>query len=330
MAVRRPLYYSGGNLRALTESQVLDQQDYGTTLWGKSAYRAINLSYVASGGSLRRMIDSRDTAGDLGNESNASNNTRFNDNSPDAAVDAGVTVSRDHIDQDATGTYSLAGLNYPVYATSSGDIQIMNDQDVRDTYVDQILSNLVDGTDRGGLYSISTNSSTYANHTLISFSPVFVDTRFDKSIHGGVTTRTTLEILELSSVDQPTTIDNFYLWRRDEESPGSFIYPLYWTGSDLRRYTPSEWETFLGTWIAYDAIYTVGSRIRYNVEGTGTDAYTIPSSVAKATMGTAMVDTTLNSSVRIDDQDNDNYRSAILPTGGNETETTYELKIYRF
>ena len=42
-----------------------------------------------------------------------------------------------------------------------------------------------------------------------------------------------------------------------------------------------------------------------------------------------MVDTTLDASVRINDQDGDTYKSQNMPTGSPETETTYTLKIYR-
>lgn len=329
MAVVYPLYYSSGNLRKVSPSQLSDQQDYGTTLWGKAAYRSVNLSRVGSDGALRRMLDTRDTAGDRGNESNAVNSTRFSNNTPDNVTDAGASFTYDMIDRTLDSSFSLSGLNYPVYRNSDGNLQIMTTSDVRDTYIDQIIDNLVSSTERGGQYRISTNPTSLANHTLMSSSPVFTDKQFDKSLHGGVTSTTQMDLLPLSNVDKPTTIESYYLYRRDEQTAGSFLYPLYWTGSNLRMYSPAEWENFLGTQLAVAAYGGTGYRIRYQVAASGVDADTFPSNLKQAIMGTAMVDTTLASSVRINDQDADNYRSAKLPTGASETETTYTLQIYR-
>ena len=249
MAVVHPLYYSSGNLRKVSSSQLSDQQDYGTKLWGKAEYRGTDLAYQAAG-NLRRIQDTRDIA-----SAEVDNVTSFanNDASLGDTVNEGATTDWDYINQ-STGTFSITGLNYPVYRTSSGDFQIMSYQDVIDTFVDQIVSNLVDGTDRGGLYSISTNDTTYANHTLLNASPIFTDQQFDKSIHGGVTVDTTVDTttnndypdgLSLPSTDMPVDIESYYLWRKDEETAGSFERPLYWTGTNFRRYTPydRDWET---------------------------------------------------------------------------------------
>ena len=100
MAVVHPLYYSSGSLRKISLSQLSDQQDYGTTLWGKAAYRSVNLSRVASDGALRRMLDTRDIAGDRGiaDETNAVNTTSFANNTPDNVTDAGASFTYDMID----------------------------------------------------------------------------------------------------------------------------------------------------------------------------------------------------------------------------------------
>jgi len=335
MAVVYPLYFSSGNLRKISPSQLSDQQDYGTTLWGKAAYRSVNLSYVASNGALRRMLDTRDTAGDLGNEDNATDNTSFDNNTPDATSDRGASTEYDYIDITLDSSFSLSGLNYPVYRNSDGNLQIMTTSDVRDTYIDQIIDNLVSSTERGGQYRISTNPTSLANHTLISSNPVFVDKQFNKSIHGSLAPDASAadrnqDILELSDVDQPSdAIESYYLYRRDEQTAGSFQRPLFWTGSALKVYSDAEWENFLGTQLAVAAYGGTGYRIRYEVNGSGEDAGTFPTNLKQAIMGTAIVDTTLNASVQINDLDADTYRSANLPTGSEETETTYTLQIYR-
>ena len=70
-------------------------------------------------------------------------------------------------------------------------------------------------------------------------------------------------------------------------------------------------------------------RIRYDI--TGDDGTTISDAVNTPvpTNGDPVTDTTLNTQVRINDQDGGTYYSQNLPTGSGETETTYELKIYR-
>ena len=73
-------------------------------------------------------------------------------------------------------------------------------------------------------------------------------------------------------------------------------------------------------------------RIAYDIEGSGTDAFTITGNASTPqARGSSITDTTLHSQIRINDQDGQNtYRSQNLPAGVSETETTYTLKIYRY
>ena len=194
---------------------------------------------------------------------------------------------------------------------------------------------LVDGNDRDGTYRISTEPTTLANHTRVNANPIFRDQRFDKSIHGGVTSTTTLELLPQNTLDQPTTIANWYLYRTNQGTAfgtPTVVQPLYYTSNgEILTYSSGDWDTILENLLFYSANSRTDYRIRYEVQGvSGTDASSITGTASTpAARGDAMTDTTLNSEVRINDQDNDNYRSQRFPTGGSETETTYRLKIYR-
>ena len=102
------------------------------------------------------------------------------------------------------------------------------------------------------------------------------------------------------------------------------------TNEDLVTYTSSNFDTLLQNLLFYSAASRTNYRIRYDIEGSGTDSQSISDNVSTPqTRGDAMVDTTLDASVRINDLDGDTYRSQQLPTGSPEVETTYTLKIYR-
>jgi hypothetical protein len=71
-------------------------------------------------------------------------------------------------------------------------------------------------------------------------------------------------------------------------------------------------------------------RLNYEVQGvSGNDTSSLSGDSTPQQRGSSILDTTLNSSVRINDQDADTYRSQRFPAGSSETETTYALKIYR-
>jgi len=327
MAVVAPLYSVSNNFRRISDSQRTDIIQRCVYLFGDTTYRSVDLSYVSDNGSLREMTDTRDEAG-----AEASNSTRFSNNSPASTTDASASTVYDRIDL-TTSAPIITGLNYPAYYNASGNIQIMSYDDVIDTFINGAVDLLVDGNDRDGTFRIHT-ANTLADHTIVDENPIFVDQQFDVTFHGlSAGAEQTLELLPVGSLDNPADYQNYYLFRTDQETSygaPTVQYPVYWNGTGLRRYTAAEWDEFLGKILGYAVINTTGQRISYEVEGVGTDAYTIPSSISKATRGSAMVDTTLDGQARVNDQDGDTYRSQNFPAGSPETETTYTLKIYRY
>ena len=87
MTARTPVYMDGTSIRDMSAAQILAVQQRCVYLFGGSS-RPVNLTYDASnsGTDIRRMLDTRDTAG-----TQASNSTRFSNNSPGAVNDVDYT-----------------------------------------------------------------------------------------------------------------------------------------------------------------------------------------------------------------------------------------------
>ena len=144
---------------------------------------------------------------------------------------------------------------------------------------------------------------------------MFTDTRADTSAYtaGGIP----------ETLDQPTTITNYYLHRRNQGSDGfsSLAVPLIIADSGqtlTAQTTESVIEGLFTEWIRETA-------------SESTDGYKIVYSMATSggnTRGTAMVDTRLNGAGNYQTlQSGDDYRSQEFPNGSAATITTYNLRI---
>lgn len=336
MAIRNPVYWDGSSIVSMTEAQLTKIRQRCVFLFGGSS-RPVNLAYSAGNtGNLTRMLDKRDLAG-----AQSSNNTSFDNNTSGLAsvIDAGISTTYDYINMtttdgspsDPSDTNNRA---FPLYRDGTSGFRAMTKDDMYDTFINQAIDLLIDGNDRDGTYRISTQPSTLANHTRVNANPVFVDQRFNSSIHNEADSD--LNILPLDSADLPVTITQYYLWRTNQGtsfsgSDISIVLPLQLdSNEDLVTYTSSNFDTLLENLLFFSAASRTNYRIRYDIEGSGTDSQSISDNVnTPRQRGDAMVDTTLDGSVRINDQDNDDYQSRNLPAGSAETETTYTLKIYR-
>jgi len=308
MAVRRPLYYDSGDLREMSDAMLTAIRQRCVYLYGGSP--AVDLSQVASAGSLASMDDTRKSAGAY-----LTRVDRF-PTELETAEPGTVTVTYDKIDSSTDSVGAITDTNnklYPVF-NNSGNIQAMTATDMFDTFIDPAIDLLVDGNDRDGTYRIHT-ATTLSNHTNISVTPVFSDTRANTAAYtaGGIP----------ETLDQPTTITNYYLMRTNQGTSygtPSITEPLYIrTDNNLQTYTSGAFDTILQNEIRYHTANTVGSRIAYSINGTGNNR------------GSAMVNTILNGSgnyqqlfVNIDD-----YRAQEFPDGTAVTANTYYLRITR-
>ena len=87
------------------------------------------------------------------------------------------------------------------------------------------------------------------------------------------------------------------------------------SGATIHEMPATNLTNMLQDSIQYNASQVAGTKISYNINGSGN------------TRGSAMVDTRLNSSTYLTDQQSDNYRSQEVPSGSAATINTYTFKI---
>src|SRR5210317_2140748 len=303
MAVRQPLYYNGSNqIQAMTTAMVDEIVDQIVYQYSQSP--SVTLSVVSSGGSLDSMNDTRLQAGA------ASTSTTAFPSEATTAEPSVVTVSYDKITETrATVTPTTdTGKTWPVYYNSSNQIQSMNLQDVKDTFLHpaiDLLSSGSTGTQQGGTYHITTSSSG-----AVSATAVFANTQADTSLYtaGGIG----------ETLDQPTTLTSYYLHQL-AGSDTSYTLPLFVTGSNmLQSFPEATFESLIQEWIRYTAVSsTDGYSISYNINGSGNNR------------GSGMADTRLNGSGNYQTRfvNTDDYRAQEFPNGTPTTINTYYLNI---
>jgi len=308
MAVRKPLYYTGGNLREMTTAMVAEV--VAATVYQYSLNPGVTLSVVGSGGTLAAITDTRLQAGAVGNDA-----TNFDTEAETANVST-VTVTYDkisHANASVTPTADSVKL-WPVYYNASGQIQAMTLADIKDTFLHpaiDLLTAATTTTAQAGTYHISTETSVTGS-TLVSSTAIFTDTRANAGAYtaGGIG----------ETLDQPTTITNYYLHRVNGASP-TYTEPYFIdSNNDIKEYTASAFNTLIQGWIRYTAASSSdGYAISYNIGTSGSGN----------TRGSGIVDTKLNGSTYATRQVGDDYRSQEFPAGSATTIATYYLRIHK-
>lgn len=94
----------------------------------------------------------------------------------------------------------------------------------------------------------------------------------------------------------------------------------------------SDLDIILARHLNYAVENVEGYRIRYEITGGGNTISDTPVTGGPFNRGDAMLDTTFNSSTRVNSGpgNNDTYTSQNVPAGSAETESTYRLQIYRY
>ena len=305
MAVRTPLILDGSNnLIEMTTAQINAVKDRCRYLYG--ADPSVTLSRVASNGGLGNLSDTRKQAGAM------STSVSSLPSEATTAEPSTVTVQRAHISESRTNTSATADTNnvaFPVYQTS-GNIQAMTLTDVYDTFIYPAIDTITGSAGQPGTYYIHT-ATTLAGYSAVSTDIVYADTRADTTLYtaGGIG----------ETLDQPTTITNYYLLAADNISAPSMEQMLFIRNSDknIEQYTQAEMDGWLQNCMRHVASEVTGSKISYNLNGSGTN------------LGSGMADTILNGSgnhqtryVGLDD-----YRAQEFPDGSAVTATTHRLKM---
>jgi hypothetical protein len=306
MAVRSPLYWDGSALREMSSAQVSQLVDRAVYSYG--ANPSATVVVVSSGGNISpSMTDTRMTAGAYSTRVD-----RFPTES-ETAEPGTVTVTYDKISQSNASVSTPTDTNnkaYPAYWNGT-DIQAMNATDVFDTFIDPAIDDLVDGSDRSGTFRIHTSTSL-SGHVLANATPVFVDTRANTGAYtsGGIP----------ETLDQPTTINNYYLFRGSQGTAPSYTAPLQIDGSNnLQQYSGTTLDSMLLAELRHHTVNTTGSRILYSVNGTGNNK------------GSGMVNTKLNGNGNYQQRfvNANDYRAQEFPSGTAVTISTWFLRIRR-
>lgn len=333
MTVRSPLVYDAGPagtsgfLRAATPAELLEWQT--AIIDNYAANPTSVLSVVSSSGTISpTMADTRLQAGAAlqgsdGFVATFPNATQTGDVST-------VTVNYDKVSgsfvTSNTGEVD-SGYNFPLYYNEDNDsIQPMNLEDLVDSIIEPTIDLMVAATESdttAGTYTISTSTSV-SGYTEVSGAntAIYVDTRANTAAY------TAAGIPETQ--DQPTTINSYYLQRRNAGSTTPSTKLLYLDNAyadptnvkdfDIRQYSIAEATTLLGTWLKVYAGEVSGYKITYSIttDGSGGNA-----------RGSSMVDTKLDGSGAFSTtlQDTNDYRAQEFPNGSAATVTTYTLRV---
>lgn len=222
MAFRRPIKLDGGNLRNMTDAEILLLQQEAIRQYGLAP--STTLSYSSGAGNLAVMADYRLQASAL-----ASSSSPW----PTPASGAYLTVNHKHtlLERAAAlpGTpfplrenFSYGNFSYPLYLDGS-DLRAMDTRDFWETIIEPAKDYLItnEGIDddlyRAGTYTIHTTTNL-TGATLVDANPIFTDTQADIAAFASGT------LPEIQ--DQPTTVQNYYLHRFDPVAGVDFVPPV--------------------------------------------------------------------------------------------------------
>jgi hypothetical protein len=309
MAVRTPLYFVSGNLREM-DSAMIDEIK-ALAIYEYSLNPSRTLAVVGSGGNLTSITDTRLQAGA------ASTSVSAFPNEATTAEPSVVTVSYERITQSAASIIATAdtGKTFPLYYTSSGNLRAMDATDFLDTFIHPAITTLALDTttpSQGGTYFVSTSASV-VGATLVSATPIFLDTRADTSLYTADGIGETL--------DQPTTIQSYYLHRVNGSIVTLTQVPLYADASNnIKQFSQAEIASLLSNYISFEAVSsTLGHSLSYNLGTSGSGNI----------RGSGMTDTRLNGTGNYQTRfvNADDYRAQEFPNGTAVSINTYYLRI---
>ena len=313
MTARLPLWYNSGVLQEMTAGEIVQWQVAGIFVYAGGPTSV--LTQVSGSGSLAAMSDTRKTAG-----ATSTNASAFVAEGTTAEPGT-ATVAYDKVNQAYTtsgvGQTADTGITFPVWYDATNEVlQAMTLTDFKDTFVSPAIDLLVAGSESnntGGTYTVTTSSTAATGYTNVSTTAIFTDTRANTGLYSAA------GIPE--SADQPTTITNYFLHRRDgaDSTPDRNLLLISSNdaNADLIEGATATMKSLIGNWIRYDAANTGGQKIVYTVATSG-----------GSTRGSGMVDTRLNGAGNYQQlQVGDDYRSQEFPNGSAATITTYALRI---
>lgn len=264
MAVRRPLKLDGSNnLIEMSDTDIANIKAEMIRQYSLNPSTTIAVS--AGAGNMGTINDTRYQAGA------ASSSISAFPSEATTAEPSQITVGYNNF----VGTFTnpaapvdTSNMAFPVYLTAAGHIQAMSLTDMRDTFVNDVITTLTTAattTSQGGTYRIHT-ATTLAGHTLISATPVFTDTRANEALYTAAGIPETL--------DQPTTITSYYLFRIDGAAEGTIPTPLYIRSADnnLQQFTTANFQTILSNTVRYYASNIAGYTVNFALSTSATNS----------------------------------------------------------
>jgi hypothetical protein len=302
MAVRTPLFLNGTDLQEMNVNQINSIKDRVRYLYGAAA--PVALSVVGSGGNLGTIYDTRKTAGAY-----SSSATSYPSEATTAEPGT-VTISYSRVNQ-TTGSQTQPAdtdnKNWPMYWDGSA-IRSMSTTDMLDTFVRPAVVSLA-AYGQPGTYTIHTSGSL-SGYTLMSSTPVFSDTRANTGEYsaGGIP----------EAADQPFTVTNYYLLRKNNIAAPVMTAPLYLTASnEIQQFGQSGFDADMQDLVRWAALYDTGYRIRYNWNGAG------------ASLGMTAMNSVLTGAGNYQTRfvNANDYRAQEFPDGGASFSVAGSLKV---
>ena len=312
MAVRTPLYNNAGNIQEMSATQIQQIKDFCTLKYFTG--NPVELQVDVGNGTIGSISDTRLQAGA------ASTSATAFPSEATTAEPSVVTVTQNNIKQVLATTPTLTndtGNLYPVYYDSQNNIQAMNLQDMKDTFIHPVIDTIAstdNTTAQAGTYFISTSSTASYPVSVVSATPVYTDTRADTSLYtaGGIG----------ETLDQPTNITQYYLHKNLTTSE-ALTYPLkIRSDNDLQEYPTADFDAMIQNLMVYTALAsTDGYPIRYE----------LGRSTSNFSKGTGIADTRLNGSGNYQTRfvHADDYRAQEFPDGSPTTINTYYLRLIK-
>ena len=336
MAAVRPLFHDGSGLKQMSASQILAIQNRCVYMYGSDPSATITV--VNSGGNISpNMTDTRLKAGSH-TESSGDGDANFNENEDYDNTAGGPTtvtgITYDRISQTNASLSAPTDTNnklYPMYYNGN-DIVAMSATDMFDTFITQAIDTLIDGNNRAGTFKVTTSTSE-TGHTMILgpgnvTTPVFIDTRANTGAYsaGGIGTQ---------SLDQPTTVANYYIHRCNQGS-GDEGTPTYdtpiqiSTSNQFETYSTAAFDAILLAEMRHHTVNTSGSKVTYSINGSGNDKGIINNTILSGSTG--IVRQAFNSAgapISTGGNVGDVYRAQQFPGGSVVNGSTFTLRITR-
>jgi hypothetical protein len=319
MAVRKPLYYDGGNLKEMTTAmvtEVVEQTCYQYAL-NPSVTITVEASNQAATSHFPNLTDTRYKSGAAAVHASSPPNEATTEE-PQV-----VSVTWNRLVRTYTSVSPSVdgGKTWPLYYTPDGHLQAMNLQDVKDTLlhpaIDLLIAAGTPSDTAGGTYMITTSPTPSSGFTVVSSgAKLFSDTKANIPGYtaGEIGTAGTYQ-------DDNLEVFPYHLHIKNAAgSSPSYTDPLYVTSdNDLQTFTSATFKALLQEWIRETASESGdGYQIQYNLNGSGNLRTNMLNKALTGVTGTHTTDSS---------RGGDDYRAQEFPNGTLATANTYTFNI---